>query len=120
MLAEALRSLALREPLASVALIARHLEQARIYAQDLVRAEVPGVRMVANQEFHFRAGIEVTDVTQVKGLEFDYVVLLDATAANYPDTLESRHLLHIAATRAAHQLWILSVGPSSPILEGLG
>jgi DNA helicase-2/ATP-dependent DNA helicase PcrA len=116
MLAEALRSLAMREPLASVVLIARYPEHARLYAHALAEAEVPGVRLVANQEFSFRAGIEVTDVTQVKGLEFDYVVLLDVTAANYPETLESRHLLYIAATRAAHQLWLISVGTPSPVL----
>lgn len=116
MLGEALRSLSLREPLASVALIARHAAQARLYVQLLQLAEVPNVRLVAEQDFSFRPGIELTDVTQVKGLEFDYVVLLDVTAANYPDTLESRHLLHIAATRAAHQLWLIAVGTPSPLL----
>ena len=115
-LAEALRSLALREPQASVALIARHSEQARIYARALIRSEVPGIRLVADQEFCFKAGIEVTDVGQVKGLEFDYVILLDVTPNNYPASLESRHLLHIAATRAAHQLWLVSVGPVSPLI----
>ncbi len=118
LLAEALRDLRRREPLASVALIARHPATARAYARDLRQAEVPAVRLVADFDFSFAAGVEVTDVAQVKGLEFDYVVLLDASAASYPDNLESRHLLHIAATRAAHQLWILAVGEVSPILAG--
>ncbi|MCC6749038.1 MAG: ATP-binding domain-containing protein, partial [Deltaproteobacteria bacterium] len=116
MLSEALRSLALREPLASVALIARYPAQAISYAQSLTQAEVPAVRLVRHQDFSFKAGIEVTDVAQVKGLEFDYVLLLDVTARNFPDSLESRHLLHIAATRAAHQLWLVSVGDPSPLL----
>jgi len=116
LLADALRSLALREPLASVACISRFGEQARIYAEALTRAEVPGVRLVANQEFSFKPGIEVTDVTQVKGLEFDYVILLDVTASSYPDTLESRHMLYIGVTRAAHQLWLLSPGKPSALL----
>jgi DNA helicase-2/ATP-dependent DNA helicase PcrA len=116
MLAEALRGLMLREPLASVACITRYPEQARSYASALTRAEVPGVRLVANQEFSFKPGIEVTDVTQVKGLEFDYVVLLDVTAANYPDTQESRHMLYIGATRSAHQLWLISPGRPSALL----
>jgi DNA helicase II / ATP-dependent DNA helicase PcrA len=115
-LAEVLRSLSLREPRASVALLARYIEQARNYAEALTEAEVAGVRLVAYQDFAFKAGIEVTDVTQPKGLEFDYVVLLDVNAANYPDTLESRHLLHIATTRAAHQLWVTHVGTPSPLL----
>jgi DNA helicase-2/ATP-dependent DNA helicase PcrA len=116
LLADALRSLALREPLASVACIARFPEQARAYAAALRRAEVPGVRLVADHEFSFKPGTEVTDVTQVKGLEFDYTILLDATAANYPDTQESRHMLYIGATRAAHQLWLLSPGPPTSLL----
>ena len=29
---------------------------------------------------------------------------------------ESRHLLHIGMTRAAHQLWILVTGTPSPLL----
>jgi DNA helicase-2/ATP-dependent DNA helicase PcrA len=116
MLGEALRSLMLREPLASVALIARHPSQAQAYEQALRSAEVPGIRLVRDQDFSFRPGIEVTDATQVKGLEFDYVVLLDVTANSYPDTLEARHLLHIGATRAAHQLWLLAVGTPSPLL----
>jgi len=62
------------EPLASVALIARHPEQARLYFEALAAAEVPGLRLVADQDFLFRAGIDVTDVVQTKGLEFDIVI----------------------------------------------
>ena len=45
-----------------------------------MRAEVPNVRLIAEQDFPFKAGVDVTDVRQVKGLEFDYVVLVDVTA----------------------------------------
>jgi DNA helicase-2/ATP-dependent DNA helicase PcrA len=75
---------------------------------------------VAEQDFSFRPGIDVTDVRQVKGLEFDYVVLLDVTESAYPIDDEARHLLHIAATRAAHQLWVVATGtPSSLLPESL-
>jgi DNA helicase-2/ATP-dependent DNA helicase PcrA len=115
-LAEALRSLAGREPTASVALIARWPAVADAHYEALARAEVPSLRRVRRQDFAFVPGIDVTDVAQVKGLEFDYVVLLDVTAGNYPDSVEARHLLHIGATRAAHQLWLVSVGTPSPLL----
>jgi ATP-dependent DNA helicase UvrD/PcrA len=115
-LAESLRSLGGREPTASVALIARHPAQADAWHAALQRAEVSFLRRVRRQDFSFSPGVDVTDVAQVKGLEFDYVVLLDATAANYPNSLESRHLLHIGATRAAHQLWLTAVGEPSPLL----
>jgi DNA helicase-2/ATP-dependent DNA helicase PcrA len=115
-LAESLRALLGAEPMASVAVITRTLEQAREYADGLTRAEVPNVRLIAEQDFPFKAGIDVTDVRQVKGLEFDYVVLVEVTASTYPDTDEARHLLHIAATRAAHQLWITTTERPSPLL----
>jgi DNA helicase II / ATP-dependent DNA helicase PcrA len=115
-LSEALRELTLSEPGASVAVIARFPEQADIYFQALVRAEVRGVRRVADQDFSFKPGIDVTDVRQVKGLEFDYVILVDVTDSAYPNDDEARHLLHIAATRAAHQLWVLATGKPSGLI----
>jgi DNA helicase-2/ATP-dependent DNA helicase PcrA len=115
-LAESLRALAGAEPMASVAVITRTPEQAREYADGLSHAEVPRVRLIAEQDFPFKAGIDVTDVRQVKGLEFDYVVLVEVTRENYPDDDEARHLLHIAATRAAHQLWITTSERPSPLL----
>jgi DNA helicase-2/ATP-dependent DNA helicase PcrA len=115
-LGEALRELASREPRATVALLARHPEQADRYFEGLRRAEVPALRRVRAQDFGFRPGVEVTDVRQVKGLEFDYVVMLDVNASSYGRDDESRHLLHIGITRAAYQLWILVTGEPSPIL----
>jgi DNA helicase-2/ATP-dependent DNA helicase PcrA len=115
-LAEALRDLAAREPRATVALLARHPEQADRYFEGLRRAEVPALRRIRAQEFNFRPGIDVTDVRQVKGLEFDYVVMLDSNASSYATDDESRHLFHIGVTRAAHQLWLLVTGTPSPLV----
>ena len=115
-LGEALRELAAREPRATAALIARHPEQADRYFEGLRRAEVPGLRRVRAQDFMFRPGVEVTDVRQVKGLEFDYVIMLDANASSYGADDESRHLFHIGVTRAAHQLWLVVTGSPSPLI----
>jgi DNA helicase-2/ATP-dependent DNA helicase PcrA len=115
-LGEALRELMQAEPRASVCLVARYPEQADLYYKGLQTAEVPHLRRIADQDFPFRAGIDVTDVRQVKGLEFDYVVLLECSRAVYPVTDECRHLLHIAVTRAAHQLWVTTTGDPSLIL----
>ena len=80
---------------------------------------LPGLRRVADQDFSFAPGVEVTEIEQAKGLEFDYVVLMDASAEHYPDAPESRRRLHVGATRAVHQLWLTSVGTPSPLLVGL-
>lgn len=118
-LGEALRALMSREPSASVALIARYPQQADMYYDALRIAEVPKLRRVMRENFTFTAGIDVTDVRQVKGLEFDYVVILDPTRQNYPMTEPARHLMHIAMTRAAFQLWLLCSGETSPLLPEL-
>jgi DNA helicase II / ATP-dependent DNA helicase PcrA len=114
--AEALRNLVNAERFASIAVIARYPEQADLWYDGLVRGEVPNLKRIAYQDFSFRPGVEVTDITQVKGLEFDYVVIVEAGAASFPVDDESRHLLHIAATRAAHQLWVVSSGAPSALL----
>jgi DNA helicase-2/ATP-dependent DNA helicase PcrA len=116
---EALRSLLGREPSASVALISRHVGQADAWHTALHRAEVPSLRRVRHQEFPFQPGVDVTDVTQVKGLEFDYVILVDVNAPSYSDSMEARHLLHIGATRATHQLWVIATGDVSPLVAYL-
>jgi DNA helicase-2/ATP-dependent DNA helicase PcrA len=115
-LGDALRTLMAREPTASCALIARHAEQADAYYEGLRRAEVPAMRRVRRDEFNFQPGIDVTDVANVKGLEFDYVVMLDVNDTSYPDVHWARHLLHIGVTRAAHQLWMVSTGEPSVLV----
>jgi DNA helicase-2/ATP-dependent DNA helicase PcrA len=115
-LTESLRELMQSEPRASVAVVARYPEQADLYYRGLEKGEIPSLRRIAEQDFPFKPGIDVTDVRQVKGLEFDYVVLVEVSESAYPTDDEARHLLHIGATRAAHQLWVLTTGRPSPVL----
>jgi DNA helicase-2/ATP-dependent DNA helicase PcrA len=115
-LAQALKELVREEPFASVALIARHPEQARLYYEALSAAEVPALRLVAHQDFSFRPGIDVTDVRQTKGLEFDIVILVEVNEESYPINDHARRLLHVAMTRGAHQLWVTYTGRPSPLL----
>jgi len=116
-LAESMAELMRNEAFASVAVITPNAELSRIYCDGLVHARVPNVRRVVDQEFHFTPGIQVTEVSEVKGLEFDYVVLVEVAARFYPDDAHHRRLLHVGCTRAAHQLWLTSVGSVTPMLN---
>lgn len=118
-LAEALRELLAREPLSSVAILTPTAELSRTYYQGLANCGVPKLHLVEDQNFRFAPGVEVTEVEQVKGLEFDYVVLVEASSGHYPDTPAARRLLHVGATRAIHQLWLTSVATPSPIVRSL-
>jgi DNA helicase-2/ATP-dependent DNA helicase PcrA len=115
-LADAIRPLMAREPRATLAILARHAEQADVYYEALKMAEIPNLRRIRHYEFAFRPGVEVTEIRQVKGLEYDYVVLVDVNEPSFSGDDESRHLLHIGATRAAHQLWLVSTGRPSPLI----
>jgi DNA helicase-2/ATP-dependent DNA helicase PcrA len=118
-LADALKQLARDEPEANVALVARFPQQAASYYEGLALAEVPEVRRIAKQDFSWEPGVDVTDVLQTKGLEFDEVVLLETTAASYPVTAQARHALYVGATRASHQLWCVASEAPSELVKGL-
>jgi DNA helicase IV len=113
----AVRDLLEREPGASAAVVCHSPELARGFHRLL--SDLPEVRLALDGRFTFRPGVDVTDVSSVKGLEFDYVIVPDATARAYPDADDARRRLHVAVTRAAHQLWIACPGTPSPILRGL-
>ncbi|HEX2672081.1 MAG TPA: ATP-binding domain-containing protein [Polyangiaceae bacterium] len=106
--------LAQREPDASIAVIAHDADAARRFHALL--PERAQARLVLAGEFTFEAGIDVTDLDSVKGLEFDYVLVPQVSAATYPLNDEARHRLHVAVTRAVWQLWLVSGGNRSPIL----
>jgi DNA helicase-2/ATP-dependent DNA helicase PcrA len=113
-LVDALRDLVEREPEASVGVIARGPESAQAFYRAL--EDLPEARLVLDGAFSFQPGIDVTDVANVKGLEFDYVIVPDASASAYPLDDEARRLLHVAITRASHQLWLIATGTPSPLL----
>ncbi|MBW2541424.1 MAG: ATP-binding domain-containing protein [Deltaproteobacteria bacterium] len=115
-LGDALQKLSNREPLASVAILTPSATTSALYYEGLAKNDLLAVRRVENQDFSFAPGIEVTEVEQVKGLEFDYVILVDVDDVNYPDAATSRRLLHVGATRAVHQLWLTTVGTQSSLL----
>jgi DNA helicase-2/ATP-dependent DNA helicase PcrA len=116
-LGRVLKNLVRAEPNASIALITPVIELTRTYYRGLERMEIPNLRIVEDQEFAFAPGVDVVDVSQVKGLEFDYVVVIEASYAFYPERPHTRRQLHVAGTRAIHQLWITSVGEPSTSLS---
>jgi len=106
-----------REPDASIAVIAHDADAARRFHALL--PERAQARLVLAGEFSFEAGIDVTDLDNVKGLEFDYVLVPQVNDSAYPESDEARRRLHVAVTRAVWQLWLVSGGNRSKILPEL-
>lgn len=113
-LASALKELLDAEPHASVAVITSNMDTARRF-YPLVSG-IPECRLVERGDFTFQPGVDITDVDSVKGLEWDYVVIPDASAAHWPATDDGRRRLHVAVTRASHQLWLISPGTPTPLI----
>ncbi len=68
------------------------------------------VRNADPDEAVFGEGILVLPVEYTKGLEFDAVLILDPTRADYPTDDGHAKLLYVAATRALHELCVLHTG----------
>ena len=118
-LAETLNDLSIREPLASVAVLTRTPEAAELIYEGLKLTDLSDYRIIREQEFTFTPGIDVTDITQTKGLEFDSVIIADADASTYGPDIRSRQLLYVGLTRASHQLWLLHCGNPSSLIKGI-
>jgi DNA helicase-2/ATP-dependent DNA helicase PcrA len=94
--------------------VCRHAEVAeRLHAR--LTAAIPA-RLVVDGSFCFRPGVDVTCTHEIKGLEFDVVVIPDADARTYPDEPAARRALYVAMTRAVDRLWLMTGGPWSPVL----
>ena len=116
-LSEALTQLTAEDPSSSVALLCRTPEAAR-NLHHVLRHSIDA-KLALDGSFDFRPGLLVTCVQEVKGLEFDYVLLPDASAQTYPDTAEARRALYVALTRASHRLTLATSGPWAPWLQSL-
>ncbi len=105
LISSALVELMNREPKASIAIICSKESIARELYSEI--EEVGSIRLVLDENFSLRPGVDVTTVEQIRGLEFDYVIIPDCDKDVYPVNNTARKRLHLAATRAIHQLWIL-------------
>lgn len=63
------------------------------------------------------SGVVLVDVALAKGLEFDEVVIPDATASIYRDTQVCRHRLYTAMSRATKRLTVLACGEMTGLLN---
>lgn len=117
-LTDGLRRLTEADPAACIAVVCRTRESAARTARLLGRGL--DVHLVSDGNFRFAPGIEVSCAPEVKGLEFDYAVLPDTSAAVYPDAGEARRALYVAMTRASQQLILACTGTPTPLLPGGG
>lgn len=76
-----------------------------------------GITVVDDRESLPERGIIALPIELAKGLEFDHVIIPDASEDIYPESDESRRRLYTAISRATKQLTVLSNGPLTKLLK---
>jgi len=76
------------------------------------------VQLMDKSIYRFTKGILILPAYLAKGIEFDAVILFDASKEKYGHEHE-RNLLYTACTRAMHELHILSCGEASPFIKAI-
>lgn len=98
----------------NVAILTKTAEQAKVVHEHLQDQEI---KLIINSNNVYEGGSVVLPVYLSKGLEFDVVIVCNATDYNYPDNEQNRKLLYVATTRALHELYLFYKGSCSPIIE---
>lgn len=103
-----------------ILVLCRHQPEAREVVGLLEPSFGPTVRLGDSDTFSFDEGILVSDVSQVKGLEFQNVLIWNPSCKNYPLQDHSRRLLYVAITRAEENLCLVTWGQESKLLPDPG
>lgn len=100
----------------TVAILTKNSEQAQAVYHVLHRQKMPDLHLLSEKDSALPTGVLVLPTYLAKGLEFDAVLAYDVSAANLKNTDEVG-MIYTMASRAMHQLTLLSNGPVSPALN---
>ncbi|MCU5380950.1 UvrD-helicase domain-containing protein, partial [Bacillus cereus] len=72
-----------------------------------LEGKIEEVTIFTDHDNEYSGGVVIMPVYLTKGLEFDGVVIFNASAHNYTLSDHDRKLLYVAMTRALHELYII-------------
>ncbi|AZN38765.1 RNA polymerase recycling motor HelD [Paenibacillus albus] len=102
----------------SIAVITKTAAEARA-AYDALSAEGgEELRLITKETLTFEKGVAVIPAYLAKGVEFDAVLVYDASAQTYSRESE-RKLFYTVCTRAMHRLRLYAVGDAAPYMKQL-
>lgn len=100
----------------TVAILTKDKEQARQIFQFLHRQHVGALHLLDEHDSVLPTGTLVLPIYLAKGLEFDAVIAADISAKNLAKT-DAVGVIYTMASRAMHQLTLISCGPVSPAIN---
>lgn len=99
------------------ALITPHRKDARRLARQLQKAGIEKLIMMDDKMELPESGVIITPLKLAKGLEFDHVIVADASERTFGEDDLSRRRLYTTLSRATRTLTVLSRGPLTPWLR---
>ncbi|MFC9708734.1 RNA polymerase recycling motor HelD [Paenibacillus sp. NPDC056933] len=106
------------EGLESIAIITKTAAESRKALESLRIQGNETLQLITKETANFEKGVMVIPVYLAKGVEFDAVLVYDASPEAYSRDNE-RKLLYTACTRAMHRLHLYTTGNWSPFVESL-
>ncbi|MNP39080.1 Helicase IV [compost metagenome] len=104
------------EGYASAAVITKTAAESEEAYRLLVEQGCGDVRLVTKHSAEFGKGLQVIPAYLAKGVEFDAVLIYDASREVYREESQ-RKLFYTACTRAMHRLMLYSTGEWTPFLQ---
>ncbi|SDO10835.1 ATP-dependent DNA helicase, Rep family [Psychrobacillus sp. OK028] len=97
----------------SIAIICKSVEESKRAHEAL--SSIDNIKLVKNGSIEYEQGVVVIPAYLSKGIEFDAVIIYDASKQVYGDE-SLRRVFYTACTRAMHYLQLYSVGEPTPLL----
>ncbi|MDC3414363.1 RNA polymerase recycling motor HelD [Terrihalobacillus insolitus] len=98
----------------TIAIIGKSMKECQQIYQAL-KDKLP-VQLLTEETFTFQLGLLILPAYLAKGIEFDAVIIYDASKHNYGEELE-RNLFYTACTRAMHELSLFAIGEPSLFIQ---
>jgi DNA helicase-2/ATP-dependent DNA helicase PcrA len=107
-----------KDPYKLIALICRYPKQAMELKDELEKMILCEVRIGHRDQFSFEPGVIISNIHQIKGLEFDAVALINPSEEFYPSkNIESRNMIYVGITRAQEDLLVIGNNSFSKVLS---
>ncbi|MDT8717196.1 AAA family ATPase [Clostridium sp. 19966] len=107
-----------KENFKSIAIICKTLKESKALKAELLKLNQK-VSMISGNEKEYSGGMVIIPSYLVKGLEFDVVIIANASDNMYKSNELDTKLLYIAMTRALHRLYIYSIEKKSSLLSDI-
>ena len=100
----------------SIAIICKSAEESRSAYEAL--STIEDIKLLKSGSIEYEQGVVVVPSYLAKGIEFDAVIIYDASEHVYGDE-SLRRIFYTACTRAMHDLQFYSVGEPTPLLQNV-